>query len=159
MSYVIADEPSPSEQFKQLTFSPSAPLLAMMMAGAWLAWPWFILNSFALGSPTRRREIQLVALGSVGSFVFALLTFWLVEVGVIESVVALQLAVLGITGWKLGLAYYVSTIQERTFSVYQYYGGFVQRPWPVLVLGVQLRWLVLGLSEDPIWRIIVSGLL
>jgi len=158
MSYEIADEPSPSDTFGNLVFRPSAPLLAAMMCGAWLAWPWFIVNSFALGSPTRRREIAMCLVAVVGTVVLALGVFALVDAGVIESRLALQLALLGITTWKLGMAYWVSEMQSRTFEVYTYYGGPVRKAYGVFVAGTYLRVIVLGLSADPLWRVIVGGL-
>jgi hypothetical protein len=159
MSYEIADEPVDSGQFGNLAVSPEAPLLAAMMAGAWMSWPWFIVNSLAIGSPTRRREISLVLLGFVGSVILGMFTYTLVDAGIIVSTVALQLALLVITAWKLAVAYYVSIVQGRTFHVFQYYGGRIRQPWGLLVLGMQLRWLVVDASENPIWRVIVSGLL
>ena len=53
--YAIADEPEAS-RLAHLTVRPSMPLLALMLGGAWIAWPWFALNAYAMGSPTRRRE-------------------------------------------------------------------------------------------------------
>lgn len=157
MSYEIADEPQPHEGLANLVYSPTAPLLAGMMCGAWLAWPWFVVNALAMGSPTARREIQLVVAGLVGSVVLGLAVFALVDTGIIESRLTLQIALLGITAWKLGIAYAVCTMQSRTFHVYTYYGGSVQNAFYVLAAGSSLRALVFGVSEHPLWRIIVSG--
>lgn len=157
MSYEIADEPNPSDELGNLVFQPTAPLLAAMVCGAWLAWPWFIVNSIALGSPTKRQEIRL-CLTAVGvTAALAIGVYALVDAGIIESRVTLQIVLLGITAFKLGMAYWVSTIQSRTFDVYTYYGGTVQKALYVLVTGHYLRGLVLGVSEDPIWRVIVAG--
>ncbi len=157
MSYEIADEPNPSEEFGNLVYQPTAPLLAAMLCGAWLAWPWFIVNALALGSPTARREIKLCLVGLAGTVVLALAVFGLVDAGIIESRVTLQIALLGVTAWKLGIAYWVSTIQSRTFEVYTYYGGTVQKAFYVLVAGTYVRGLIIGLSESPVWRVIVAG--
>ncbi|HEY5925841.1 MAG TPA: hypothetical protein VIV11_29340 [Kofleriaceae bacterium] len=157
MSYEIADEPMPASGFENLVFQPSAPLLGMMWCGAWLAWPWFIVNSIAMGSPSARREIQLCIAGFAGTAVLALVVFGLVDAGIIESKLALQIALLGVVAFKLGIAYAVSTIQARTFHVYTYYGGAVQRAMYVLVVGSYLRDIVLGVSEHPVWRIVLSG--
>jgi len=157
MSYEIADEPVPSPDFDQLVCKPSAPLLALMVCGAWLAWPWFAINAFALGGPTKRQELRLCALGVAGSAALAAAIYGLVDAGVIESRLVLQLALLAVTTWKLGIAYRISTVQSRTFDVYTYYGGRVQNAFYVLVAGSYLRVLVLGLSDSPIWRVIVSG--
>jgi hypothetical protein len=159
MSYEIADEPSPSGDLGKLVFQPNAPLLAAMMCGAWLAWPWFILNSIAMGSPTRQREIKLSLLAVGGTVALGMLVFGLVDAGIIESALALRIALLGITCWKLGMAYLVSTVQSRTFHVYRYYGGAVQNAGYVLFAGMQLSGFVVDASENPLWHIIVSGLM
>ena len=158
MSYEIADEPTPSDSLGNLVYEPSAPLLAMMMCGAWLAWPWFIVNSIAMGSPTRDREIKLTLIAFAGSIGLALLVFGLVDAGIIESKLALQIALLGITTWKLGMAYMISTVQGRTFHVYTYYGGNVQNAVYILTTGTYVRSLVLDVWENPIWRVVLSGL-
>jgi hypothetical protein len=157
MSYTIADEPIPSETFGNLVFRPSAPLLAMMTCGAWLAWPWFVVNSIALGSPTKRREIAMCLAGLGGSIVLGALVYALVGAGIIESRLGLELALLAVIAWKLGIAYAVCTVQSRTFSVYTYYGGAVRGAYYVLAAGMYLRAIVLGASEDPLWVIIVAG--
>jgi hypothetical protein len=156
MSYEIADEPTPAAGWENLVFQPTAPLLGIMWCGAWLAWPWFIVNAIAMGSPTLRREIKLCLIGLGGTFALALIVFGLVDAGVIESRVALQIALLSVVAFKLAVAYAVSTIQQRTFHVYTYYGGAVQKAMYVLIAGNYLRGLVLGLSEHPIWRVVLS---
>jgi hypothetical protein len=157
MSYEIADEPEPHESLGNLVFDPTAPLLAGMLCGAWLAWPWFIVNSIAMGSPTRRREITLCLAALAGSVALALMVYGLVDAGVIESKVTLQIALLMITAFKLGMAYAVSTLQSRTFHVYTYYGGGVRNAAYVITIGMYLSGLVLGASENPIWRVVLDG--
>ena len=159
MSYEIADEPSPNESLANMVYEPSAPLLAMMMCGAWLAWPWFIVNSIAMGSPTRDREIKLCGIALAGSIGLALGVFGLVDAGIIESKLALQIALLAVTTWKLGMAYAISTVQGRTFHVYEYYGGNVQNAFYILSAGTYMRSLVLDVWENPIWRVVLSGVM
>ena len=91
------------------------------------------------------------------SAALALTVFSLVDAGIIESRLTLEILLLGITSWKLGMAYWITTIQSRTFDVYTYYGGTVQKAFYVLVAGSYLRGIVIGASESPIWRVIVSG--
>jgi len=43
--YRIADEPRPGA-LSQLAVNPLWPLLAVMLGGTWIAWPWFALNTF-----------------------------------------------------------------------------------------------------------------
>ena len=56
-SYRLPDEPKPG-RLERLVTDPIWPLFATMLAGAWLGLPWFAFNAFALGSPTRWRELQ-----------------------------------------------------------------------------------------------------
>lgn len=156
MSYQIADEPEETT-LGHYVVDPNAPLLAMMTCGAWLAFPWFAFNAIAMGSPTRRKEIALCALAVAGTALLAWLVYALNEAGILPAGTALDFAILGIHTWKLALAYYISTVQARTFHVYQYYGGNVRSAAGVLGTGYWLRGLVLGLSDDPIWIIIVAG--
>lgn len=155
-SYDIADEPSPEAGWENLVFPPSAPLLGMMWCGAWLAWPWFIVNARAMGSPTLRHEAKLCAAGFLGSLLLAFTIFTLVDAGVIESKLALQLALLGVTTLKLGVAYTISKVQTRTYHIYSYYGGKAQKAFYVLTLGSYLRVLVLGMSAHPVWLAVMS---
>jgi hypothetical protein len=157
MSYHIADEPHESS-LSQYVVRPDAPLLAMMMCGAWLAWPWFIFNSIALGSPTKRKEIGSCIVAVLGSAVLAAILLALWRAGVLRGV-AVELALLAITAWKLGFAYYVTELQGRTFHVYEYYGGSVRSSRGVIGAGMYLRGLVLGISDDPLWIIIVAGMI
>jgi hypothetical protein len=155
-SYVIADEPRPGP-LGNYVVRPSAPLLAMMLGGAWLAWPWFIVNAIALGSPTRRREIAMVAIALAGTALLAVVALALVDAGIIHTETQARLAGLVIRTWKLGMACAVYTVQARTFHVFEYYGGAVRSPRVVLIAGLFLRGAVVGLVDSTLWRIIVGG--
>jgi hypothetical protein len=154
-TYHIPDEPRPG-RLGQLVVRPSGPLLAMMLCGGWLAWPWFALNAIALGSPTRRKELALCAAAVVGTAALAVIALALIDAGVIEGRTTAELAGLTIASFKLGMAYLVHTTQSRTFDVYEYYGGAIRRAAPVLAIGFWLRPLVMALIDDPLWRVIVS---
>lgn len=155
MSYQIADEPQASS-LSEYVVRPSAPLLAMMMCGAWLAWPWFVFNAIALGSPTKRREIGLCVVAVAGTGVLAAVVIALWKAGLLRGA-PLELALLIIATWKLTLAYYVCALQSRTFHVFEYYGGTVRQSRAIIGLGMSVRRLVVGLSSNPVWIIIVSG--
>lgn len=156
MSYQIADEPHETS-LAAYVVNPSAPLLASMVAGAWLSWPWFAFNAIAMGSPTKRKEIGLCVAALVGTAALGWAVIALVHAGVITRGIPLRLALLAITAFKLTLTYYISTVQNRTFHVYQYYGGSVRAAAGVLSAGYWLRGIVIALSDDPLWVIIVAG--
>lgn len=156
MSYAIADEPTETP-WRHLVVNPSAPLLAMMLCGAWLALPWFAINAIAMGSPTRRKEIALCIATVIGTAVFAMIVLALRDVGVIESRTVLRFAWLAIVTWKLAMAYVINTVQSRTFHVYEYYDGPVRSASYVLSTGYLVGDWVIGASDDPLWVIIVSG--
>lgn len=156
MSYQIADEPHETS-LAAYVVRPSAPLLASMVAGAWLAWPWFAFNAIAMGSPTRNKELALCAAAFVGTAVLGWSVIALFDAGLLPAGLPVRLAVLAIVTFKLSMTYYISTLQDRTFHVYQYYGGTVRSAGAVLGAGYWLRTLVIGLSDDPLWIIIVAG--
>ena len=154
MSYTIPDEPRPSP-WNHLVVRPNAPLLASMLCGAWLAWPWFAFNAIAMGSPTRRREIAMCVAGVAGTAVLGALA--LAVWGPDTPPWVIELALLAIATWKLGMAYAVSTVQSRTFEVYVHYGGTVRAAHYVLAAGMYLRGLLLGAIDDPLIIIIIAG--
>jgi hypothetical protein len=155
MSYQIADEPSETS-LSAYACRPNAPLLAMMMAGSWLAWPWFIFNSLALGSPTKKKEITLCLVAIAGTAALGWVVLELLGAGIIRIGAPFKLCVLLISVWKLAFAYWVSTIQGRSFHVYEYYGGTVKNSAPVVSAGYYLRGIIFALSDDPLWIIIVA---
>ncbi|MEJ7601048.1 MAG: hypothetical protein WKG01_24305 [Kofleriaceae bacterium] len=155
-TYVIADEPVETD-LRHYIVDPNAPLLAAMLCGAWLALPWFVWNAVAMGSPTRRKELALCVATLAGTALagFVVLELWDREV--IASRTTLQLALLGIVAGKLAMAYAISIVQARTFEVYEAHGGAVRPATYVLGAGYWLSGIVVGLSDSPLWKIIVSG--
>ena len=156
MTYQIADEPVETP-WRHLVVRPSMPLLASMMCGAWLAWPWFAFNAIAMGSPTRRKEVALCVAAFVSTTVLAVIVIELFDLGWIPKGAPLRLALLGLTAYKLAFCYYLELLQSRTFHVYEYYGGQVRASGGVLTAAYWLRGFVVGLSDDPLWIIIVAG--
>jgi hypothetical protein len=156
MTYLIADEPVDSA-LRDYVVRPHVPLLASMLCGTWLAWPWFAFNAIAMGSPTWRREVALAAAAFAGTFVLAAIVLMLSYLGVIPNGAPLRLALLAVTTGKLAFSYYLSVVQDRTFHVYEYYGGRVRNASRVLSAGWLISGFVIGLSDHPLWRIIVSG--
>ena len=156
MSYAISDEATPG-RLSRFAVHPQWPLLASMLCGAWLAWPWFVFNGVALGTPTRRREAITVGIGLGVTAALAWLLLFLIEREVLESVLTIRLALLVFFGVKLAISYATVLLQMRTFATFEYYGGEVRSGVPVIVAGIALRPIVLALSESILWKLIVSG--
>lgn len=154
--YRLDDEPRPGA-LARLAVEPLWPLLGLMLGGAWLGLPWFVLNGIAVGSPTRVREAALAAIGLLGSLglAFGLLYLW--QGGVLDKG-GLQYAMLVLVVWKLAIGYALFVMQASTIELYQYYGGVLNRfGLPVVLLGAFfLRGLVLNLLPFTLWFLVLS---
>lgn len=153
-SYRLPDEPRPGA-LGQIVVHPMWPLLAVMFGGVWLSWPWFVINGWALGSPTRVREALTALAGLVGSCVLlAALLLFAAAAEIPQAAIKYLFVVLII--WKLGVSYILAELQGRSFAVYAHYGGvarngllvalvggLVLRPWVATALGSGLVQLVL----------------
>jgi hypothetical protein len=135
--YQLPDEPLPS-RWSRLSVNPVWPLLALMLGGLWLAWPWFAFNAFAMGSPTRRREWGALALGLLGVLSLSSAIVLLAAANLLAGV-GLKYAWLGVTIWKLAIGYFLHAWQGRSFALYEYYGGSYKNGLPLLLAGAFLR--------------------
>lgn len=144
--YDLADEPE-RNRFNEWTVRPVFCLLAVMLGGAWLAWPWYAFNSIALGSPTRRKELLWVGAGLVATCVLALGIQWAAE-SERMSIEMLRYAIITVAIVKLVAMYAIVSLQSRTFHVYEYYGGAIRNGVPLLILGVLARPRILDAIEE-----------
>src|SRR5262245_14624162 len=62
MSYRIVDEPGRSA-LEQAIVDPKWPFFASMFVGGWLAFPWFVVNAFALGGARRYGDLLISLAG------------------------------------------------------------------------------------------------
>jgi hypothetical protein len=81
----------------------------------------------------------------------------LIDRGVIESTLSIRLALLVFFAFKLAVSYATVLQQSRSFATYEYYGGTVRNGVAVIVAGMILRPLVVGLSNNLLWKLVVSG--
>ena len=129
--YRLPDEPRPG-MLAANACDPLWPFLGMMLVGTWFGLAWFAFNSLALGSPTRIKEMALVALALLGgaALVFALAAAlaqgWLDHHG-------LRYAVLSLACLRLGCGYALSVLQNRVFELHTYFGGAAAAGGAVLV--------------------------
>ncbi len=157
--YTIADEPRPSG-IAHVTVHPIWPFFSVMFVGVWLAWPWFILNAFAMGSPNRKKEILTAIGGVLGSFVIVLL------IGLIRSKTSVDewginfsaYAHLAIIVWHLGISYYLFVLQAETFDLYTYFGGVVRNGLLVVIAGVFFGIKLMGpvFEAFPLLRLLIG---
>ncbi|NML43924.1 hypothetical protein HHL11_09200 [Ramlibacter sp. G-1-2-2] len=152
-AYRIVDEPAPS-RWTHIAVDPIWPLFGFMFGGTWLAWPWFVVNGHAVGSPTRWRETALVALGFLGSFGLLFLVFWALAEGYLGRSDAWW-ALLVVTLWKMGVSYGLFVLQRRTFELYAWFGGRVRNGILVVAAAFFLRDKLLALLPHGIWLLVV----
>ena len=141
--YEIVDEPRPGP-LGHLSANPFWMFLATMLAGVWLGWSWFAINSVAMGSASRTKELSLIGVGIAGSIALTLLGLHLVasealavdDVGYAATVLII---------WKLGISYKLHLWQAQSFELYAYFEGKVRNGLLVLIAGFVLRPFVLGL--------------
>ena len=131
--YRILDEPRPGA-LAQLAVNPLWPLLAIMFGGAWISWPWFVVNAFAIGSPTRWREVALAVGGFVGTAVL-FVTLVKAAAGGLISGVAIKYAVTFLVVWKLAVSYWLYVLQGRTFDLFEYFHGATRNGMLVVFAG------------------------
>lgn len=134
MAYRIRDEPSPGS-LSHLAVNPVWPLFGVMFGGAAVSWSWFVLNGMALGSPTRRQELGLVIGGLLGSLALI--------VGILAAReplgnLGLRYSLVGLTVWKLAVSYWLFTLQNRSFHLYEHFGGQVRNGALVVFVGYLL---------------------
>jgi len=120
-TYRIADEPTPG-RLAGWTVNPFWPLLGTMVGGCWLGLPWFAFNAAAMGSATRRREWAWLGGGLLVSS--ALGGGLLLAAGTDALPVrAFRYALVGLTAWRLLIAYRVFSLQQASFELHQHFGG------------------------------------
>ena len=143
MSYRILDEPGPSA-LARVTVNPIWPLLASMLAGSWLAWPWFALNSLSLGVSRRLYvDLGLIAAGFVATLL-AISTLELLLADAILDERGVRYAWLVPHAVRLTLLYVVFMRQERTFQLFEHFGGKPANGMMPLLAGVLARTVVLS---------------
>ncbi len=136
-TYRIADEPRPSAR-AHLSVSPIWPFFALIFGGAGVSWPWYAFNGYVVGSPTRARELRIALAGFAGTVILVVAMSWFITyVGLpTSSAPYFRLVILL---WKIGVTYWLFTLQSRSFEIYEYYGGKVSNGM-IVVLAVFFIW-------------------
>jgi hypothetical protein len=134
-AYKIIDEPAPSPLTK-LSVNPVWIFLASLFAGTGVGLLWFLLNSFAIGSATKRREMLFVAIGIAGTPLIytALGALW--NAGFLDAAWAPYLR-LGVTAFQLTMIYLLHLTQQRSFELFEFFGGTPRAAFiPLILLSV-----------------------
>jgi len=131
--YSIADEPRPGA-LSHIAVDPVWPLFAVMFAGIWLSWPWFVVNGFLVGCPARKRTLAVVAGGLIGIVALFFGVVGLVEQGWLPRASIPYLRLI-LVAWKLGITYFLYIQQAGTLELYQYYGGPVRNGILAVIAG------------------------
>jgi hypothetical protein len=132
--YAVIDEPVASP-WTHIAVSPTLPLFGFMLGGAWLGWTWFIVNSHAFGSATRKLETAVALLAPLCAAGLFVGVEALGDRGVL-SPQALPYALLVVVLFKLATVYWLYNTQARSFALYEYFGGRRRNAGFVLVLGL-----------------------
>ena len=143
-AYRLSDEPQPGT-LARFAVQPLWPLLGVMFVGPWLSWPWFAFNGAAVGSPTRQRELMIVAGGFAGSFALVIVLLILAGAELVAKG-ALPYLFTILVVWHLAVSYWLYVLQSRTFALYEYYGGVVTNGLPFVAVGFFLD----GLLATPV---------
>jgi hypothetical protein len=132
------------------------PLLALMLAGGWIAWPWFAFYGLVMGSATRIREIALVVAGIVGCAIVAIFVVTgLDAAGVDARSVPAQLGLFAVSLWKLAIGYVVVRRQAASLELFEYlHGSAAGKAFIVLLPAFLLRKEVL--LAMPHWLLRIS---
>lgn len=154
--YRIPDDPA-SGGLRRFAVGPQWPVMASMLVGAWLAWPWLVFNAFALGAPTRRTQARTVALGSAAVVGAGAGLLALIDAGWISGSLAIRLGLLAFFALKLGIVYSVVLPQTRAAAIIERQGAGLRSGLAVVGVGILLRPLVVGLVDSVLWRLVVSG--
>ncbi|HJU40121.1 MAG TPA: hypothetical protein VJ724_11155 [Tahibacter sp.] len=132
--YQLPDEPRPGA-LAQTAVDPMWPMFAFILVGAWMGYAWFALNAFALGSPTRNRELGLIGAALAGSALAFVGLVGAYESGWLDQG-SLKYALLVVVAIKLACAYGIAVMQSRVFELFTYFGGVGKNGAVVLILGV-----------------------
>ncbi len=135
--YRIVDEPVRSP-LNAYVVNPLFPLFALMFAGAWLAWPWAVFNSFALGSYLRWQDLAIGMLGFIGGIAInAVLLLLIAAEAIPEGSIAYYIVVLML--FKLAVGYWLAANQQRSYELHQWYGGQTRNGLFIIAIGFVIR--------------------
>lgn len=151
--YQIIDERAES-RLAGLVVNPLWIVLGTMLGGVWLGWPWFVVNSLAVGSMHRTRELVTVFVGFAVTVLLTMLGLWSVTQGHLDSV-SLPYAGLALVVWKLGVSYLLLLWQSPGYELAVYFRGRSRNGAVLAFAGLFIESRLLqGLPE--FWQLVLS---
>jgi hypothetical protein len=131
--YHIADEPRPSA-LSNFATDPMWPFLALMLAGPWLGFPWFVFNGIAIGSARLKREVAIAIIAWLGLAVVVVAVLWVHgALGLPDG--SLRYLKFIFIVWRMTAGYMLHLSQLRSFQLYRYLGGPARGGWLVILGG------------------------
>jgi hypothetical protein len=150
--YRIVDEPLPS-RLGRMAVRPYFPLLATMLGGVLVAWPWFAVNAFALGSVTRRREVSLVVGGFFGTCAYVWAYAVLDKAGKVPASVVPYASILLVV-WKLLISYWLYELQERAAQLRTHFGARLRSGAGVVAAAFIVRGtMIAAVAPTSVWAV------
>jgi hypothetical protein len=152
--YQIVDEPRPGS-LSHLTVDPMWPLLGYMLGSAFFSWIWYGLNSFAIGSPSKRKELGIIFSGFIGYFAWIIIFGSLKSNGLVGDH-NIHYARLMLTLFTLTMTYSLYVVQHRPFEIYQHFNGKVMSGMPGLLLAIVIGGSVQKTIVTTVLRVLAS---
>jgi hypothetical protein len=114
-----------------------------MFAGGWLAFPWFVVNAFALGGKRRYGDLAIALAGLLLNAALITGSFALLNQMVLNEQ-TFPYVLLGPLAVRLSLFYVLFLRQATPFELFQYFGGTARNGLLLVIAGAFLRGQVLG---------------
>lgn len=152
--YQIVDEPRPGS-LSHLTVDPLWPLLGYMLGSAFFSWIWYGLNSYAIGSPSKRKELGVIVAGFIGYFAWIIIVGSLKSNGMVNEH-HIPYARLVLTLFTLTMTYCLYVVQHRPFEIYRHFNGKVMSGMPGLLLAIVIGGSVQKTIVSTVLRVLAS---
>lgn len=124
--YQLIDEPQKSFLSKA-TVNPMWPLFSFMFGGALISWLWYAINSCALNSSNRNKELLIITL----ALAFFCTTYTALGLFVPKGYfdeINIDYVIVSIVAIELLFCYSLCMSQQESFAVHDYFNGKVANP-------------------------------
>lgn len=131
-NYRIIDEPHIGF-VRKLVVNPLFPMLFTMLIGSTCGYLWFLINSLSLKQSFPQKELRLIGLGLLFSFLYGSLSIYLInEMNFHDKFIKYLLFPLTLN--KLAIAYYLYINQSGDYEAQKYFDESNQvNSWPIII--------------------------